>query len=206
LRERASIFITQWMLLPVPVLGLLVFPIINEEWRILINVVLLGCYMCYDIANLLAISNMADLQKVSCLRLTGLCRAFATLGTIVGWFLSAYFLSHNYNNTIMTFYAIGIIFILLFGLFIATRPKSEIQQTEKSGKWKSRCEKASVKYDLSARESEILLLLAKSYNASAIEQKLNISNHTVRTHVNHIYKKLDIHRHQELIDLVESQD
>jgi len=206
LRERASIFLTQWMLLPVPILGLLLFPLVDEKWRVLINIVLLGCYMCYDIANLLAISNMSNHNKVSCLRMTGTCRAFAMAGTVIGWSLSSYFLSQEYNNSIMASYAITIIFVLLVGLFVVLRPKPETQLSSQAGKWTQRCEKVCEVYHLSPRESEILLLLAKSHNALSIEQKLNISSHTVRTHINHIYAKLGIHCHQELIDLIESQD
>ena len=38
-----------------------------------------------------------------------------------------------------------------------------------------------------------------------IAEELVISENTVRTHVRHIYAKLDVHSHQELIDLVERQ-
>ena len=40
--------------------------------------------------------------------------------------------------------------------------------------------------------------------ASYIQQELTISGGTVRTHTDHIYKKLDVHSQQELIDIIES--
>jgi len=46
---------------------------------------------------------------------------------------------------------------------------------------------------LSARESEILALLAEGLPNKQIGARLAISSATVRTHLMHIYKKLDVH-------------
>uniref|UniRef100_UPI003A8FEAE0 response regulator transcription factor n=2 Tax=Gordonibacter TaxID=644652 RepID=UPI003A8FEAE0 len=56
---------------------------------------------------------------------------------------------------------------------------------------------------LSRRELEILIALAKGRNASYIQRELTISEGTVRTHMRNIYRKLDVHNQQELIDLVD---
>lgn len=39
-----------------------------------------------------------------------------------------------------------------------------------------------------------------------IQEKLFLSHNTVKTHVRHIYAKMDIHSQQELIDIVEGAD
>ena len=49
-------------------------------------------------------------------------------------------------------------------------------------------------------------LLAKGRNAAYIQKQLYISEGTARTHMRHIYKKLDIHTQQELMDLVEGSE
>ena len=46
---------------------------------------------------------------------------------------------------------------------------------------------------LSARESEILALLAEGLPNKQIGDRLAISSSTVRTHLMHIYKKLAVH-------------
>ncbi len=58
-------------------------------------------------------------------------------------------------------------------------------------------------HGLTTREREIAGLLARGHSGRAIEERLVISNNTVKTHTRHIYKKLDVHSQQELIDLVE---
>lgn len=52
---------------------------------------------------------------------------------------------------------------------------------------------------LTARENEILKLLALGWNTSSIAKKLLISEKTVRKHLEHIYRKLDIHSHLEAV-------
>ena len=42
-------------------------------------------------------------------------------------------------------------------------------------------------------------------NVRFIQDELTVSYNTVKTHVSHIYAKLDVHSHQELFDLVERQ-
>ena len=55
---------------------------------------------------------------------------------------------------------------------------------------------------LTAREAEIFALLAQGRNGAHIQRQLGVSYNTVKTHVAHIYTKLGVHSHQELIDLV----
>ena len=46
-------------------------------------------------------------------------------------------------------------------------------------------------------------MLARGRNREYIEEHLGVSRNTVKAHVKHIYAKLGIHSHQELLDLVE---
>lgn len=61
----------------------------------------------------------------------------------------------------------------------------------------------AVEHGLSARETEIFLLLARGRSRPYIRDSLYLSKNTVATHIRHIYEKLGIHSQQELIDLVE---
>lgn len=61
------------------------------------------------------------------------------------------------------------------------------------------------RYKLTPREIEVFLLLAKGRNAEYIQNALFISNHTVKTHIYNIYRKLGIHSLQELLDIVDRE-
>lgn len=69
-----------------------------------------------------------------------------------------------------------------------------------------RCREMSETCGLTAREAEVFGYLARGRNVRFIEEELVVSYNTVKTHVSHIYAKLGVHSHQELIDLVEQGD
>ncbi|NCF69611.1 MAG: PAS domain-containing protein [Chloroflexi bacterium] len=53
--------------------------------------------------------------------------------------------------------------------------------------------------ELTPREQEILVLLAKGYGTREIAQSLVISPNTVRNHIQHILQKLHVHRRAEAV-------
>ncbi|MDO5043105.1 MAG: helix-turn-helix transcriptional regulator [Slackia sp.] len=66
----------------------------------------------------------------------------------------------------------------------------------------ARLEALSIVDPLSQREQEVTELLLHGNTVPAIARKLFISENTVRGHTKNIYRKLDIHSKQELIDLL----
>ncbi len=56
---------------------------------------------------------------------------------------------------------------------------------------------------LTPRETEILVLLAKGRDGKFVAEKYVLSYQTVKTHIKHLYAKLDVHSRQELINLVD---
>jgi DNA-binding CsgD family transcriptional regulator len=62
----------------------------------------------------------------------------------------------------------------------------------------------ATEYSLTPRETEVLALLARGRSGRYIKDVLLVSHNTVKAHVKHIYQKLDIHTHQELIDIIEA--
>ena len=57
---------------------------------------------------------------------------------------------------------------------------------------------------LTGAEEEVFRLLAKGHSLKQVETQLHISEGTAKTHIRHIYRKLDIHSQQDLMRLVES--
>ena len=71
------------------------------------------------------------------------------------------------------------------------------------GYFRMKCHAVCEQSNLSPRESEVLMLMAKGRNAEYIQNALTISNYTARTHIANVYRKCDVHSLQELIDKVE---
>ncbi len=69
----------------------------------------------------------------------------------------------------------------------------------------ARCDALAAARGLTRRETEVMRLLARGRTGVFIQKELCVSYNTIKAHVKHIYQKLDVHTHQELIDLVEHQ-
>lgn len=67
----------------------------------------------------------------------------------------------------------------------------------------ARCAAIAEEFSLTPREAEVFAMLARGRDRAYIEEALVVSRNTVKAHVKHVYAKLGIHSHQELIDLVE---
>ena len=73
-----------------------------------------------------------------------------------------------------------------------------------AGRLEQHCASVARDYGLTPRESEVIVLLA--YGRTLIARDLQIAKGTARTHIENIYRKLDVHKQQELIDLVETYE
>ncbi len=65
------------------------------------------------------------------------------------------------------------------------------------------CAHIAAEHGLTAREAEVLPLLARGRNVAYIMEELTLSRNTIKSYVARVYGKLDVHSHQELIDMVE---
>ena len=66
---------------------------------------------------------------------------------------------------------------------------------------REKCLAISENYRLTSRERDVLLLLAKNKRPKEISKELVVSIATVRTHIQGIYNKLDVHSHDALMEL-----
>ena len=69
--------------------------------------------------------------------------------------------------------------------------------------FEERCTQVIEQYGLSKREGEVFRMLARGRDRTYVQEQLVISRNTVKAHVRHIYEKLGVHSHQDLIDLVQ---
>ena len=65
-----------------------------------------------------------------------------------------------------------------------------------------KCKEVADEYGLTARENEILLLIARGRHLSQIASELHISSNTVKTHTRHIYAKLAVGSRAEIMALL----
>ncbi|CVH79221.1 transcriptional regulator NarL [Coriobacteriaceae bacterium CHKCI002] len=61
-------------------------------------------------------------------------------------------------------------------------------------------------FGLSAREREVMEMLAQGYTRTHIKDQLVISDGTAKAHIAHVYRKLDIHKKDDLLKLVQARE
>lgn len=101
--------------------------------------------------------------------------------------------------------ALAAVYVLSSALFATRHRTSHVtednvkpdQTLEKS------CSTLAAKGGLSPREQEVLNLILQGRDLPRISQALFISENTVRSHMKNIYRKLDVHSKQEVLDLLE---
>lgn len=67
------------------------------------------------------------------------------------------------------------------------------------------CRELARSHGLSLRERDVLCLMATGITGKEIAARLTLSYNTVKSHIRHIYDKLNVHRKQDLVDLIEQQ-
>jgi DNA-binding CsgD family transcriptional regulator len=88
--------------------------------------------------------------------------------------------------------------------FALMNPASDAQgKATEEMLWHNASTRVAEAYQLSRRETEVFMLLAKGRNADYIQKKLVISLHTAKSHISNIYQKLSVHSIQEMLDLIE---
>lgn len=79
---------------------------------------------------------------------------------------------------------------------------TEPEEATRHGHWKQRCLELGDEAQLTEREKEVLVMLARGYGSQSISDALTVSLYTTRAHTRNIYAKLDVHSRQELADRV----
>ncbi|MCH4185075.1 MAG: helix-turn-helix transcriptional regulator [Eggerthellaceae bacterium] len=69
--------------------------------------------------------------------------------------------------------------------------------------WDGPCQIIANKYQLTARETDVLKQLARGRTLNAIADEFVLSSNTIKMHIKHIYQKLDVHSKQDVIKLVD---
>lgn len=71
---------------------------------------------------------------------------------------------------------------------------------------RERCGAFAAAFGLTERETEVLELLVRGRTLKVVAERLTISKGTAGTHIANIYRKADVHKQQDLIDLFEQFD
>ncbi|MCL2826143.1 MAG: helix-turn-helix transcriptional regulator [Eggerthellaceae bacterium] len=187
-------------LLPLPFMGVL--------WQVVFCAFLIFCFTCYDMLSFGSLTSIIKAENLDPVKHFSLGRLTNAIGVVIGWIVgAALFASQTIGSMVFTAVCLGCVFLLVLLLTFsrATFTPNAMSPQVHEGYWQQSCNEVSAQADLSPREAEVFSLLARGRDTEFIHNVLFISSYTVKTHTYHIYKKLDIHSQQEVINLVEER-
>lgn len=187
-----------------------VLSLLESEGKSIAQAIITGGFRCVDIITwimlLLSISGSSALTSV---RAFALWRGLGCLGCYFGYLMGDIIVEHSILDSIGL---VPISILLLLFLMAATAISLQFfRQTDITGNTAepirdnlaTSYEAISRQYKLSKREAQVFELLCSGRSVPYIAEKLVIAPSTVTTHVQRIYRKLDVHNKQELIDFAE---
>ncbi|NTU90207.1 MAG: hypothetical protein HGA54_09990, partial [Actinobacteria bacterium] len=211
-------------LVPFIAIALLLIPFIGLDGNgVMLTLILLVGYVSFEVMMWVAFAEISYRFRLSSVLVFGLGRAFLTAGTLIGAIGSSLFAGmdgiYSINSTTGSLLAM---FALVLAYALLPREKDikemvvldeeedasgttpgEDESVQRNHRFTKKCEKVATQYLLSKRETEVLYLLAKGRNASYIKDALFISEGTAKTHIWRIYKKLNVHTQQDLIEIID---
>jgi DNA-binding CsgD family transcriptional regulator len=201
------------------IMGLLLVPIAqNTGLHAAISNILASGILCFDIVFWYVLVAIAARNQNGALPVLAWGNSVTPFGIIIGAFIgrtiNRFALTDPTLVSLITgallLIFIGYIFIILkrfsFNATISeVTPDTAVIMRELTTQiLERRCAEIASQYSLTPRETEVLALLARGRSGRYIKDALVVSHNTVKAHVKHIYQKMDIHTHQELIDIIES--
>lgn len=163
------------------------------------------------------LSNITYRFGISAVWISGIERGIRYIVEMLGWTLFA-FVSANapLEATSGIHTAITAVIVVVFSVIFFTEKgisakwginlQSSDDSTEEPSvsRLSLRVSELSKEHDLSPREEEVLQLLARKKTTAQIEEELYVAQGTIKAHISHIYKKLNVHSRDELRELLES--
>lgn len=178
-------------------------------------------YACFDLLIWTIIVMLSYKSGTSLLRMICVVYAVDQLGILLGTVLGQ--LVDQDGATIVSYIVFGSALLLLtvglsggkgsvwdnlskyeidFGRADDTSSRAPGDDGATPGLSSQRIAELSSTFFLTSRETDVLSLLVAGRNGPYISEHLHVSENTVKSHIRHIYTKVDVHNRQELLDLV----
>lgn len=199
--------------LPLMVAGALLHPFLSGAGLIASGIMVNMSHAGFVILTMIVLSNICNRYGVLAIWLFGLTRAARVLASVLGSYVGTTAWTTLDESGLLFLTSIVVVVLVAFSMFLLNEkdlettwgitplaPRHESADYAKS--LTGRCAQIARAHGLTLREEEVLALLAQGKSVPRIEQELCISNGTAKSHVRHIYTKLDIHSRDELIELV----
>lgn len=204
--------------LPLMVGAFLVVPAFGLFGDAFSNFCAMAGYTAFSVLIMLILANMSYRYGISAIWLFGIERGVRALFSVIGRQVSSFIGQFSADVNVELIIGAIIVLLVVAGTMILFSEK------ELTSRWgvnfkgegkapgervvartqdlENRCNDIAQRFELSSREAEVLLMMAKRKSVGAIARDMYISKDTVKTHVRHVYRKMDVHSRDELYDVL----
>lgn len=229
LRERFNAALTYRLSLPIMVAGFVAIALFFDTHAAMSILLINAGYEFFDILTWVLFVDVSRRRNENALHIFGLGVAFMFAGmgagTMAGRACDAMIASGDMQISAVAMLATLCLVVVAF-MVLPEGVVAQLSQTMRTsrkekdveeapavavvdagaGRLEQHCASVARDYGLTPRESEVIVLLAYGRTLSIIARDLQIAKGTARTHIENIYRKLDVHKQQELIDQVETYE
>lgn len=205
--------------LPLMVAAFLVLPSLGFLNHAAADFCVTASYTAFSILIMLILANMSYRYGISAIWLFGIERGVRALFSLLGRETETALSGFEIASVPSEFVLNAIVILLVVAMTMILFSEKELSSRwgvtflggsdtggesviVKKQELANRCHDVAKQFGLSQREEEVLLLLAQRKTVGSIEKELFIANGTAKTHIRHIYRKLDIHSRDELVDML----
>lgn len=197
-------------LLPLIAIALLPFPYLPDPFKIAFLSVAVFGFTCFDAIGWGDLADEVRDRDLQMFHYMSAAQMIGFVGIFVGWLMGWWVCDACDVDLDTPFGIVSTVLVILLILEVVVGDRLDpVGEAPMGGSefvdtWEDGCREIASAYGLTGQETNIFIMLARGRNLKYVADALCISGHTVKTHIYHIYRKLDIHSQQELINLVES--
>lgn len=216
--RRLNLFLIYRWMLPVMVCALLLSTMQSLFANEIAFILFITAQIGFDIMIWIYFANVSHKGFYSAAVLMGCSRGMAQIGVTSGSVLGLPAVKNmmggagGQSTVCLVLVALSVIVIMFvlnqqesFEELIHDDAEGKSESLESAGGFQQCIADLSREYGLSKRESEVFGLLARGRSFPYIREDLFLSKSTVETHAKNLYKKMDVHSKQDLINLVDSR-
>ena len=204
--------------LPLAVIALALLPFAHSAIAYLVAFLLKFAYVWFTFFVLLVLAGICYRYEVPSLRVFAIARASSEAAILFGIVLRRGFQGNGYMDSEAFAVAFAVAGIALVGACVlvwaseksvngdwgaaGVAPETNLHVAGPRERFMARCDREAADAGLTAREAEIMALVAQGLTRREIERELFLSENTVKTHVRHLHAKLGTSSKAEVIALV----
>lgn len=217
LRERCDVRFLAKACLPMAFIAFAIIPFAGMGWGHFVSFFIKFSYVWFTFFVLMMLANLVYRFELPSLRLFAIARATSETAILIGILLRDLLRESDLLENSLLLYATTLagLILLVVCVFIWTQERSVNADWGAAGvsiedglhipgpreQLMQRRDTLAAEYNLTARETEILGLIAEQKTRAEIEQELFLSANTVKTHARNLYAKLKIHSKEDVFEL-----